>query len=132
VRSCDACGGVEDLLAGILREADEETAAGLRGAQRLHPLLDGGAEAAVEQQVFGRISRERELRQHEQIRFELAAGALRGADDHRRVARDVADEHVQLPEGDAQAIVGRVHRCSDTGITSRAAFSPIFSSSRSA
>ena len=68
------------------------------------PLLDGHAKAAMEQQVFGRIARQRELRQHQQVGVELAAGALGRGDDALRIARDVADEQVELPEGDAQFV----------------------------
>ena len=76
---------------------------------RGHALLDRDAKAAVEQQVFGRITRERKLRQHQQVGIEFAAGALGRGDNASRIARDIAHEHVQLPEGDAQ-FVGSVHR----------------------
>ncbi len=60
----------------------------------------------MEQQVFWRITRERELRQHQQIGGQLTAGAFGRRHDAPRIARDVAHEHVQLPEGDSQFVRG--------------------------
>ena len=104
------------LRAGVFGKPDQESAARARRAQRGHALLDGDAEAAMEQQVFGRITRQRELGQHQEVGRELAAGALGRGHDGFRVARDVAHEQIQLPEGDAQF----VRRCHPGGALFRA------------
>ena len=97
--------GVEDLRTGVFRKAHKESAARTSGLELGKARVDGQAKPAMEQQVLGRISRERELGQHQQVRVELAAGTLRGGDDALRVTRDVAHEQVELPEGDAQFLV---------------------------
>jgi hypothetical protein len=106
----DERGGIEDLRAGVLREADEKAAAGLGATHGGHALLHRDAEAPMEQQVFGWIAAERELGQHQQVRVQILAGTLRGRDDLLRIARDIAHEQVQLPEGEAQTLLGCVHR----------------------
>jgi hypothetical protein len=58
----------------------------------------------VEQQVFGRIARERQLRQNQQVGVELTAGAFGRHDNTPRISRDVAHEKVELPEGEAQFV----------------------------
>ena len=60
-----------------------------------------GDERLAQQQVFGRVARERELGKGD----EVAAGRLGlfvGVDDSRRVAVEIADDHVELRRSNAE------------------------------
>ena len=59
----------------------------------------GFHERGAQQEVFGRIAAQAELRRQHEPRA-LRMGAARGLDDLARVARQVSDRGVDLREGD--------------------------------
>ena len=105
----DQRGGVEDLRACVFGKAEHHATGGFRAAHGGQALVDLRAETAVKQQVFGWITRERQLRQHQKVGIQVAASAFRRSDDTFGIARDIAHEQVQLPESDAQ-LVSLIHR----------------------
>ena len=94
---------VVDRVGGVLRVADQEIDAARRIREAREALLDAAAEPAVEQQVLGRIARQRELgRDQERRALLLRLGDPR--DDAVRVARRVADGGVDLSERYTQQV----------------------------
>ncbi|MGF6676838.1 hypothetical protein OKW44_004712 [Paraburkholderia sp. WSM4174] len=67
-----------------------------------------GIERGAQQQVFGRITRQREFRRDQQLRTIAVRGA-RGGDDLRDVAGEVADGDIDLSKSDS-GLHGRIDR----------------------
>ena len=89
-----------DIL-GALGVADDRDDAGGAGGQPCQRRARVGEEVLLEQEVLGRVARQRELGEADELRAGLAGlhGELR---DPRLVAGDVADDGVELGERDAQ------------------------------
>ena len=67
-----------------------------RVADGFEPTLDLAPEARVEQQVFGRVTADREFREHHDVGAEPSPGIDRLFDDPACVALDVTDEEIDL------------------------------------
>ena len=93
-------GRVVDVL-GALGVADDRDDAGRGGGEAVQRRARVGEEVLLEQQVLGRVARQRELREAHELRAGVARLA-RSARDPRLVAGDVADDGVELGERDAQ------------------------------
>ncbi len=91
---------VEQHAARVLRIADQEVDSPCRVRKPRKAFLDAAAKAPVKQQVFGRVTRERELRRDEQSRA-LPPRLLDSPDDAIRIAGGIADGRVDLGERDA-------------------------------
>ncbi len=93
---------VEDRRAAVFGIADQDADAARRLAHPRELFLDLVAKAAMEQQVFGRISRQREFRQHEQVDAGLRARLCDQVEHAAGIARDVADQEIGLRQRDRQ------------------------------
>jgi hypothetical protein len=107
-------GGVVDHRTRALGPADDGGDATGRGRRDpCHRLLEVVQEARPQQQVLGRIARQRQLREQHQVRPVLVPRL----GDHRRdpvgVVVDGADREVELGQGDAQGF-GHVWLAADS------------------
>ncbi len=96
-------GRVEDVL-GPLGEADDRDDVACLSGKLLEGLAGVREEVLLEQQVLGRVSGQRQLGEHDQLRAGLA-GLTQACGDLLGVARDVADGGVQLAEGEAHGAI---------------------------
>ena len=96
--------GVVDAARGCTRGSRACTATSRTSrAHARQARLDLAAEAAVEQQVLGRIAREGQLRETAPGRRRARSRACRAVvDDARGIALHVADQQVELRQGDLQ------------------------------
>ena len=85
---------------GALGKPDQGDDALDLGGQGHERLADGVEEVVAEQQVLGRIAREAELGQHDQV-GSAVAGALDLPRDQALVALDVAHRGIDLRQGEA-------------------------------
>jgi hypothetical protein len=95
-------GAVVDGVAVVLGIADEDGHAVQALAEALERLGDVAREAAVEQQVLGRIAAQRELREHDEVRAQGVVRAPAELQHVRDVGLDVADDGVGLGDGDSR------------------------------
>ena len=89
---------VLDAVAVEPRAADQQRHVDRRG-ERLGGRAAVGEEAAAEEQILGRIARDRELGREDEI-GSLVAGARRGVDEPRAIGVERADCEVELGECD--------------------------------
>ena len=87
-----------------LREPDRQ-APFHRGRGALQRLAAGGGEGRPQQEVLGRVARDRELGDQGDVRSRLAGVGERGR-DAAGVAVDVADDRVELGQRDAHGASG--------------------------
>ena len=98
-------GGVVDLVALAVHEADDDGDALRCGDD----LIEGGEvvadEGGLEEQVLGRVAGEHELGQGDEVGLPLA-GLLDAAQDDGGVAGDVADGGIHLRQGQPKGAHG--------------------------
>ena len=90
---------VEDILRPLGEADDGDDSIGLAG-QLVKRGTGVGQEMLLEQKILGRVSRQRELRKQDQVRFRLA-GIAHAVGDAPGIARDVAHGGVHLAESEA-------------------------------
>ncbi len=102
----DNRGGVVAAAVALFRVADDQSDAAGAGGQVVKRAVAGAVEIRAQQQVFRRITAQREFRRHQNLC--TARHGQRGhSDDAVDVARQVADGGVELGNGDAQHGISR-------------------------
>ena len=97
-------GGVVDHAAVALRPANHCGDALHRGGDALDRRLAIGQEARPQQQVFGRVTAQGQLREQHQVGTEFLACGGNHLDDARAVAGNIAYREIELRQGNTQGI----------------------------
>jgi hypothetical protein len=94
--------GVVDDVIGVVGIADHHRHAIHFAAYALQRRCYLALHSFVEQQVFRRIARQRQLREEHKIRLQPVASFRSSIDHALRVAADVADEQIQLSKSNTE------------------------------
>ena len=94
--------GVVDVPTDIFGVADDHAHAPHRLTDGRERPIDRLPEAAMEQQVLGRITRQRQLGEQDKIGMQLSTGSTCNLDDSRSIAMHIADQEVVLRQSDPE------------------------------
>ncbi len=102
--AANQAGRVIDMSRHVFRVTDQHTDLGHRAHQLIERTADLQPQAAMEQQILGRITGKRELREHHQIGAQLIARTPRLGDDALEITAHVPHQQIQLRQRDSEPI----------------------------
>ena len=98
----DHCRAVVHAGVGGLGKTDDDGDAVDLSRQPLQGVFHGGQKIPAQNQILGRIAGQRQLREHHRVRAQPVARLPRRLQHPARIAGHVADEKIQLGNGDAK------------------------------